>query len=307
MQFKQVAGAVNGQVGVRIRADGLLVQAVIDLSQETARSSMDDTLQFLVKHGYIVLFTSVLAQQLGVPLPSTPFIIAAGALSYSGKLNWAAVLFLACSAALIADFVWYEIGRVRGTRVLQFLCRISLEPDYCVRRTENTFARHGAQILIVGKLIPGVSTLATPMAGIYGLSRPRFLYFDGLGVLLWIGTFELLGYLFSDQLGDVVTYASRFGGLLSVLLVGGLLAYVGWKYAQRRRFLRSLRIARVTPEQLKAELDSGVDLAIIDLRHALDYQEEPRILPGAIRLPAEELEQRGKELPQGKTLVLYCS
>ena len=108
MQFKQVAGAVNGQVGVRIRADGLLVQAVIDLSQETARSSMDDTLQFLVKHGYIVLFTSVLAQQLGVPLPSTPFIIAAGALSYSGKLNWAAVLFLACSAALIADFVWYS-------------------------------------------------------------------------------------------------------------------------------------------------------------------------------------------------------
>ena len=268
---------------------------------------MHDTLQFLVKHGYLVLFASVLAQQLGVPLPSTPFIIAAGALAYSGGLNWAVVLLLACSAALIADFVWYEIGRIRGTRVLQLLCRISLEPDYCVRRTENTFARHGATTLVVGKLIPGVSTLATPMAGVYGFSRFRFLFFDGLGVLLWIGTFELLGYLFSDQLEDVVSYASRFGGLLFVLLVGGLLGYVGWKYAQRRRFLRSLRIARVTPEELKSELDAGADLAIIDLRHALDYEAEPRILPGAIRLPAEEIEQRGKELPHGRTLILYCS
>src|SRR5215470_18154859 len=141
---------------------------------------MAETLQFLVKHGYIVLFASVLAQQLGVPLPSTPFIIAAGALAHSGQLSFAAVLFVACSAALMADFVWFEIGRLRGTRVLQLLCRISLEPDYCVRRTENTFARHGAQTLVVGKLIPGVSTLATPMAGVYGLSRSRFLLFDGL-------------------------------------------------------------------------------------------------------------------------------
>jgi len=242
-----------------------------------------------------------------VPLPSTPFIVAAGALAHSGQLSFAAVLFVACSAALIADFVWFEIGRVRGTRVLQFLCRISLEPDYCVRRTENTFARHGAGTLVVGKLVPGVSVLATPMAGVYGLSRSRFLLFDGLGVLLWIGTFELLGYLFSDQLEDVVAYGSRFGGLLFVLFAGGLLAYVGWKYVQRRRFLRSLRVARITPEQLKAELDSGVAVVIVDLRHALDYEAEPRILPGAMRLPAEELEQRGKELPQGRTLVLYCS
>ena len=99
---------------------------------------------------------------------------------------------------MIADIVWFEIGRLRGIRVLQFLCRISLEPDYCVRRTENAFARHGAKTLIVGKLVPGISVLATPMAGVYGLARSRFLLFDGLGILLWIGTFELAGYLFTD-------------------------------------------------------------------------------------------------------------
>src|SRR5215470_13487120 len=237
---------------------------------------MAETLQFLVKHGYIVLFASVLAHQLGLPLPSTPFIIAAGALAHSGQLSFIAVLFLACSAALLADLVWFEIGRRRGARVLEFLCRISLEPDYCVRRTENSFARHGAQTLVVGKLVPGVSVLATPMAGVYGFSRARFIFFDGLGILLWIGTFELLGYLFSDQLEDVVAYASRFGGLLILLVVGGLVSYVAWKYVQRRRFLRSLRVARITPEQLKEQLDSGADVLIVDLRHAIDEEAEPR-------------------------------
>jgi len=268
---------------------------------------MADTLQFLVKHGYVVLFVSVLAQQLGVPLPSTPFIIAAGALAHSGQLSFAAALVLACSAAMIADLVWFEIGRRRGARVLQFFCRISLEPDYCVRRTENSFARHGATTLIIGKIVPGVSTLATPMAGIYGLSRLRFFIFDGLGILIWIGAFELLGYLFSDQLEDVVGYASRFGGLLFGLVVAGLVGYVVWKYVQRRRFLRSLRVARITPEQLKVELDQGADLVIVDLRHAIDIEADPRMLPGALQLPAEKLEERGVELPRGKTLVLYCS
>ena len=268
---------------------------------------MADTLQFLVKHGYVVLFVSVLAQQLGVPLPSTPFIIAAGALAHSGQLSFIAALVLACSAAMIADLVWFEIGRRRGARVLQFFCRISLEPDYCVRRTENSFARHGATTLIIGKIVPGVSTLATPMAGIYGLSRLRFFIFDGLGILIWIGAFELLGYLFSDQLEDVVGYASRFGGLLFGLVVAGLVGYVVWKYVQRRRFLRSLRVARITPEQLKVELDQGADLVIVDLRHAIDIEADPRMLPGALQLPAEKLEERGVELPRGKTLVLYCS
>ena len=139
------------------------------------------------------------------------------------------------------------------------------------------------------------------------MARSRFLLFDGLGVLLWIGTFELLGYLFSDQLEDVLAYATRFGGLMFVLLAGALVAYIGLKYAQRRRFLRSLRVARITPEELKAELDAGADLVIVDLRHTMDDESEPRMLPGALRLPAEELEERGKELPRNKTLVLYCT
>lgn len=268
---------------------------------------MGETLQFLVGHGYLVLFASVLAQQLGLPLPSTPFIIAAGALARSGQLSLPAVLLVAFSAAMLADSVWFEVGRLRGLRVLQFLCRVSLEPDYCVRRTENTFARHGAKTLVFAKFVPGVSAVTTPLAGANGLPLSRFMLFNGLGVLLWIGAFELLGYLFSDQLETVVAYAARFGGLLFAIIVGGLAAYVAWKYIQRQRFLRSLRVARVTPEELKAELDAGADLLIVDLRHALDHEVEPRTLPGALRLPAEEFEERAEEIPRGRTLILYCT
>jgi len=268
---------------------------------------MGDTLQFFVRHGYLILFASVLAQQLGLPLPSTPFVVAAGALARSGQLSLPAALLVAFCAAMLADSVWFKVGRLRGLRVLQFLCRVSLEPDYCVRRTENTFARHGAKTLVFAKFIPGVSAVTTPLAGANGLPLSRFLFFNGLGVLLWIGTFELLGYIFSDQLETVVAYAARFGGLLAALLVGGLAAYVALKYVQRRRFLRSLRVARITPEELKAELDAGADLLIVDLRHALDYEAEPQTLPGALRLPAEELEERSQEIPRGRTLVLYCT
>jgi hypothetical protein len=139
------------------------------------------------------------------------------------------------------------------------------------------------------------------------MAPSRFIFCDGLGILLWVATFELLGYVFSDQLEIVIAYASRFSGLLIALFVGGLAAYISWKYAQRRTFLRSLRVARITPEQLKAELDSGADVVIVDLRHAIEDEAEPRTLPGAIRLPAEKLEERSEELPHRKSLVLYCS
>lgn len=268
---------------------------------------MSDALQFLLRHGYVVLFLSVLAQQIGLPLPSTPFILAAGALVHLGQMSFAPAIMLAVLASLLADLMWYEIGRRRGIKVLHFLCRISLEPDYCVRRTENSFARHGPKTLLVAKLVPGISAVATPLAGINGLPLHRFLFYDAGGALLWIGSFTLLGYLFSNQLERVVTYSARFGSLALVVIAGALVTYIAWKYFQRRRFLRSLRVARITPEELKRKLDDGEDILVVDLRHELDFEAEPTTIPGALRLPAEDFEQRGDELPKDRALVLYCT
>jgi len=268
---------------------------------------MNETLEFLVKHGYMVLFLSVFAQQIGLPFPSTPVLLAAGALARTGHLSFALAIVLAVVAALLADLAWYEIGRRRGVRVLHFLCRVSLEPDYCVRRTEDTFARHGARTLVVAKLVPGVSALATPLAGINGLPLRRFLAYDGAGILLWIGLFELLGYVFSDQLEVVAAYSLRLGSLLLVVLAAALALYIAWKYIQRQRFIRDLRIARITAAELKRMLDAGEDLFIVDLRHALDFEVAPEIIPGALRLNTEDLDRRSAEIPRDRSLVLYCT
>jgi membrane protein DedA with SNARE-associated domain len=161
---------------------------------------LNETIQFLVQHGYALLFAWVLVEQIGLPVPAIPLLLAAGTLAGSGKMNLALAVGSAIIAALVADLFWYYLGRYRGSRVLKLLCRISLEPDSCVRRTEDVFTRHGAQSLLIAKFVPGLNTAAPPLAGIFHMPVSRFVLFDGLGAFVWAATFTGLGYIFSDQL-----------------------------------------------------------------------------------------------------------
>jgi len=268
---------------------------------------MSDALPFLVHHGYSVLFVGVLAEQLGLPVPAAPLLLAAGALAGAGQLNLALAIGLAASASLLSDSFWYELGRRRGSQVLRFLCRIALEPDSCVRRTEDVFARHGARSLIVAKFIPGLSTVAPPLAGIFRMRLPRFVFFDALGSLIWVGSYAGLGFVFSGELERIGAAAAGLGTRLVGLLVAGLAAYVGWKYLQRQRFIRRLRIARITPDDLKSKLDAGENVVIVDLRHSLDFEAEPEMIPGALLLAPEQLEARHNEIPRDRDVILYCT
>ncbi len=268
---------------------------------------MSDALQFLVRNGYAVLFLWVGAEQLGLPLPAVPLLLAAGALAGAGKLSLGAILGAAVVASLLSDTVWYEIGRRKGVRVLNFLCRVSLEPDSCVRRTEDVFMRHGAKSLLVAKFLPGLNTAAPPLAGIFRMPLSHFLFFDGLGALLWAGTFVFLGFIFSNQLERVAQYALPLGTWLVAILLGALAAYVAWKYAQRQRFLRQLRIARITPDELKGLMDAGREVLVVDMRSDVEYEVEPEMIPGAVHLAAAELDEAGGAIPRDRDIILYCS
>src|SRR5437868_4791545 len=116
---------------------------------------MDQVVSFLLRHGYSVVFAAVLAEQIGLPLPSTPVLLAMGALAGAGRLSFLPALGLAVAASLMADTLWYWLGRKRGYSILNLLCRIALEPDSCVRRTENVFTRFGAGALLFAKFVPG--------------------------------------------------------------------------------------------------------------------------------------------------------
>src|SRR5580658_10476526 len=152
---------------------------------------MNETLELLVQHGAAIVFVWVFLEQLGVPLPSAPCLMAAGALAVSGKINGFEVLGAATVGSSLADLIWFYLGRHGGNRILRLLCRISLEPDSCVRRTQNVFTRYGMKGVIIAKFIPGLSTLVPPLAGNSGVSAPRFAFFDGIGSLLYVGSFML--------------------------------------------------------------------------------------------------------------------
>lgn len=268
---------------------------------------MEETFQFLIRHGYSVLFFWVLGEQLGLPLPATPLLLAAGALAGSGRMNLWLAIAIAVFASLVSDVSWYHFGRRRGGKVLNLLCRISLEPDSCVRKTENAFVRQGGRSLLVAKFVPGLSTMAPPLAGIIGMQLGRFLFFDTAGALLYFGSFLVAGYVFSNQLEEVATRVAGLGFILLVIIVAALAGYIGWKYSQRRRFIRSLRIARITPEELRRKIEAGEEVVVVDLRHSLDFEAEPQTIPGAIRLAPEKIEEDHNRIPRDREIVLFCT
>jgi membrane protein DedA with SNARE-associated domain len=268
---------------------------------------MSGTLEFVVRHGYLVLFVWMVADQIGLPIPAIPLLLAAGALAGSGRLSLGLILLVSLVASLLADTLWYELGRRKGVRVLNFLCRVSLEPDSCVRRTEQVFGRYGARSLLISKFVPGLTTAAPPLAGIFGMRLPRFLAFAGLGALLYAGAFAGLGYLFSAQIERLAEGALVLGEWAVLVIVGVFALFILGKLWQRRRFLHRLRTARITPEELKERLDRGEEIVVVDLRHALDLDAEPHHIPGALHLTPDEIELRHAEIPRDRDVVLYCT
>src|SRR5579859_353725 len=268
---------------------------------------MHSALEFLLHHGYVVLLGWVFAEQIGVPVPSLPILLAAGALAGTGRLSFWGCLVLVTIASLTADSIWYMLGRVRGIKILQLLCKISLEPDSCVRRTEGVFSKQGARSLLVAKFVPGLGTVAPPLAGIFHMRPLRFLLFDACGALLWASTYLGLGFIFSGEIEKVAVHAAHLGGGMLGLVIGAFVLYIGYKFVARQRFLRELRIARISVDELKQKLDAGEEVVIVDLRHSVDFEADPETIPGAFRMDAKELEDKDDRLPRDRDIILYCT
>jgi membrane protein DedA with SNARE-associated domain/rhodanese-related sulfurtransferase len=268
---------------------------------------MTETTQFLMRHGLPLVFGAVLIEQLGVPIPAVPLLLAVGALSATGNFSLAAGILATVIACLLADALWFYLGRYRGNKVLGFLCRIALEPDSCVRRTQNVFTRYGLRGIVVAKFIPGMSTVAPPLAGMSGVHVGRFLLVDVFGSLLYASTFLGLGYAFRHQIDQIGAAIAHIGGsaLTFVLIVAA--AWVGYKFWQRQRLLRELRTARITVTELRQKLDAGENPVILDLRSQAELQQDPSVIAGAIHLMLDDVERRRHEFPHDRDIVVYCS
>jgi membrane protein DedA with SNARE-associated domain len=268
---------------------------------------MHEMLQFVARHGYIVIFAWVCAEQGGMPVPALPMLLAAGALAGTGQMHLPLALLFAVLACVVSDGSWYTLGRKRGIRVLKILCKISLEPDSCVRNTQGVFARYGARSLLVAKFVPGLGAAAPPLAGVVRMPVARFVMFDLMGATIWASTYLLLGYVFSDQLEAVAMQGGRVGaGFLTVVALA-CAVFLTWKFFRRRRFLRELRLARITPEELRDKMQHGENVVVVDLRHLLSVEADPQLIPGAKWIDPDSLDKESGELPRDRDVILYCA
>ena len=268
---------------------------------------MDEILRFVEAYGLPVVFGYVFLDQIGIPVPGVPGLLVFGALAGTGRLDPLTALVAAVAASVAADVLWFQIGRWRGSRVLGLLCRVSLEPDTCVSDTQNLFARHGAKSLLVAKFVPGFDTVAPPLAGMLGIPIGRFVWMTAGGALAWIAVFGGLGYVLSDQIADVAATAEQWGNTIGWIAAGLFAAYLLWKFAQRQRVLRLIRMARITPEELHATIVEGRDPVVVDARGGTALDVLPVVIPGALLIRLDEIAARHAEIPRGKDVVVYCS
>ncbi len=261
----------------------------------------------LLMYGYLLLFAWVLVEQLGIPLPATPVLLAAGALSAERQISFPLALAVGVAAALTADSVWFFIGRRHGHHVLRLLCKLSLEPATCVRRTQDSFGRRRGTMLLFAKFVPGLSTLAPPVAGQNGMEFGPFLLYDAIGSSLWVGVLLACGRCFGDLLKrnpGLLNWAGRFSGALLIL---GVVGFLVARVIRRRVVLKNLAASRLEPEELKRQLDAGQEVYSVDLRHPLELLPDPFTLPGAVHLSPEALAARHHEIPRDRDVVLYCT
>lgn len=268
---------------------------------------MQELVRLTSQYGLLLVFAGVLLESLGLPLPAMPLLIVAGALASGGSVSLPAVATVALMAVLIGDICWYVAGRRFGSRVLRTLCRISLSPDSCVRQTENIYERWGGQMLLVARFVPGLSTIAPPLAGAMRLPLVLFLGYSAGGALIWIAVSLGVGMVFHAQIALAGELLARFGTMALGAIALAFAAFIAFKYWERRRFYNMLRMARISVDELRGLIEAGADPVILDVRSAAARQIDGRRIPGARPVDLETPEAQLLGVPKASEIVVYCS
>ncbi len=267
---------------------------------------MNQLIALIQQHGLWLVFVNVLAEQAGVPVPAYPTLIVAGAYLTVGEGRVLALVGVGAVAAVIADTLWYLAGRRFGTRVLRTLCRISLSPDSCVRQTETIFERFGPASMLFAKFVPGFASVATALAGALGLRYWKFVLFDLVGSLLWVGLAVAIGYLFRDAIGDALDTLASLGKWGLVLIIAAFATWIATKWWRRILFIKQLRMDRVTVDELKTLLDANEINIVLDVRSTLAQEASGRI-PGARTININRIAEGVDGVQKDGEVVVYCA
>ncbi len=272
---------------------------------------MQTLMALMVDHAVAVVFVLTLAARVGLPVPAAPVLVVAGALAAVAHPSvLAAMVVAAVVANVLGDGVWFYAGRAFGYRFMRLLCKISISPDSCVRRSESLITRWGGLSLVAAKFVPGVSVVAPPMAGALGMSTLRFLAYESGAALLWSGVFLGLGWLFREQIQALLEALANAGSVATAALVVVIAAMLARRYWRRRSVRQLTDMPRASVDELLALMDGDSPPLVIDVRGDAGTQIDPRRIPGALPVSLKSLQQRRLPLPfdgDGREIILYCN
>lgn len=255
----------------------------------------------------MIVVINVLLDQIGLPVPAVPTLVVAGAVAADGQMSLPAVFAGGVLACLAADCAWYLIGEKYGIRVLKTLCKISLEPDSCVSQTQTRFESWGVNSLLIAKFVPGLAIIAPPLAGAMRIGWLRFILLSTGAAALWVGAGLVAGMLFKSQIARLLEHLADIGSVAGAGAAALLGAYVAYKWWERSRFYKMLRMARISVADLYALIQAGAAPIIVDVRSFTARELEPRWIPGALHVPLQDVASHLKDLPRDREIILYCT
>jgi membrane protein DedA with SNARE-associated domain len=270
---------------------------------------MNYLLHIMARQGYALTFGLLFAEALGLPFPAAIALVAAGAAVASHTLYGPAVLLASMVALLIGDSAQFWLGRYSGWALLGFLCRLSMNPETCILRSAESFYKRGRATLIIAKFIPGINTMAAPLAGSMKMRFGQFLRLDFLGALLYSSTYLMVGYLSRDFLAATLNGFHAAGRAMEIIVITALVVYAIYRGVQFRKYKKYRVMPRVQVQELAARLasDDASRVLIVDVRSHGYYDVGSERIAGSIRIEPNNLEDEMKNLPKDKDIYLYCT
>ncbi len=260
----------------------------------------------ITDHALSLLFFNVLLEQAGLPIPAYPSLVVAGTLTLSSdSVSMISVFSLAVLACLIADTIWFLAGRRHGTWLMRGICRISLSPDSCIRKSMHFYRQLGPRLLLVAKFLPGAGALTTLMAGTSGTSLTTFLLYDAAGSAIWVASALMIGILFDDAVGAVLRLLTTYVAPGLIVIVTCFTAFLVWKWVHRIRVLRrSRKVPRIKVGELMTMQSDGTPYVLVDVRP--DLGDGAASIPGSIRLALNAKPSELAGLPANTSIIIYC-
>lgn len=265
-----------------------------------------DLTSLLQHYGLLLVFASAFIEQLGLPIPSYPVLIVAGALSLAGGDPLALIIAIGALGVVLGDLVVYAAGARYGRRALSVVCRLSFARDDCVRRTEDRFAHFGPWALLFVKFLPGFALVLILLSGVTGLAIPLFVLLDGIGAILYVALPVILGSIFRDAIDSALQTITQWGELGTAVVFGALALYVMLRVIDRQLFIRRLRMARISAQELAGLIDAGRNPVIFDVRSA-EARRNEGVIPGSINAHPDEISLVAARYARDAEIIVYCS